>query len=333
MATPKDIPDRVARPAALVPGRQPGVVLKAELLAYQAQNSLSGKGQIATMLFASRLARKSGLPFDIEAGLVTEGEGQIKGLSKGAVQAILADYGIERVLAEEGGRTSRGSLGNIRSFMAFLNRLSAVRAVDTSAVEAFWVSQAQTFFNAKPFTLNFEVGRSLRSVIRDLLSQAKKRQDQGTGTMFVGAMLQHLIGAKLALALPDAEMVHHGFSVADAPGGRSGDFEIGNSSLHVTMTPGESVMRKCAANLAAGRQPIVITRLEMLAAADAFAQAEGISERLDLLDAEQFLVANLYELGGFRSDRQQVTVGSLIDKYNEIVQQHETDPSLKISRS
>ena len=285
------------------------------------------------MLFASRLARKSGLPFDIEAGLITEGEGQIKGLSKGAVQAILADYGIARVLAEEGGRTSRGSLRNIRSFMAFLNRLSAVRAVDTSAVEAFWVTQAQTFFNAKPFTLNFEVGRSLRSVIRDLLSQAKKRQDQGTGTMFVGAMLQHLIGAKLALALPDAEMVHHGFSVADAPGGRSGDFEIGNSSLHVTMTPGESVMRKCAANLAAGRQPIVITRLEMLAAADAFAQAEGISERLDLLDAEQFLVANLYELGGFRSDRQQVTVGSLIDKYNEIVQQHETDPSLKISRS
>ena len=284
------------------------------------------------MLFASRLARKSGLPFDIEAGLITEGEGQIKGLSKGAVQAILADYGIARVLAEEGGRTSRGSLGNIRSFLAFLNRLSVVRAVDTSAVEAFWVSQAQTFFNAKPFTLNFEVGRSLRSVIRDLLSQAKKRQDQGTGTMFVGAMLQHLIGAKLALALPDAEMVHHGFSVADAPGGRSGDFEIGNSSLHVTMTPGESVMRKCAANLAAGRQPIVITRLEMLAAADAFAQAEGISERLDLLDAEQFLVANLYELGGFRSDRQRVTVGSLIDKYNEIVQQHETDPSLKISR-
>ncbi len=98
------------------------------------------------------------------------------------------------------------------------------------------------------------------------------------------------------------------------------------------MTPGESVMRKCAANLAAGRQPIVITRLAMLAAADAFAEAQGVSDQLDILDAEQFLVANLYELGGFRSDQQRVTVESLIDKYNEIVELHETDPSLRISR-
>ena len=98
------------------------------------------------------------------------------------------------------------------------------------------------------------------------------------------------------------------------------------------MTPGESVMRKCAANLAVGRQPIVITRLAMLAAADAFAEAQGVSGQLDILDAEQFLVANLYELGGFRSDRQRVTVESLIDKYNEIVELHETDPSLRISR-
>ena len=123
----------------------------------------------------------------------------------------------------------------------------------------------------------------------------------------------------------------HGFSVADAPGGRSGEFEIGNSSLHETMTPGESVMRKCAASLAAGRQPIVITRLAMLAAADAFAEAQGVSDQLDILDAEQFLVANLYELGGFRADRQRVTVESLIDKYNEIVELHETESSLRIS--
>lgn len=99
------------------------------------------------------------------------------------------------------------------------------------------------------------------------------------------------------------------------------------------MTPGESVMRKCAANLAAGRQPIVITRFEMLAAADAFAEAQGVSEQLDILDAEQFLVANLYELGGFRSDRQRLTVESLVDTYNEIVSKHKTDPSLQISRT
>lgn len=137
MVTTRVDPEQKLNFPLLSPGRQPGAGLAAELSAYQTQNRLSGKGQIATMLFASRLVRKSGLPFDVEKGLITEGEGQIKGLSKGAVQAILADYGVARVLAEEGGRTSRGSLGNIRNFLNFLNRLNAQSPVNAAAVEAW----------------------------------------------------------------------------------------------------------------------------------------------------------------------------------------------------
>ena len=306
--------------------------LAAALEAYKTSRALTSKGKIGAMIFASRLARTSRLPFDVEAGIATKGEGQVKGLGKTSVQAILADYGIQRILAEENGRTSRGSLGNIRSFLTFLNGLHAAGKADTAAVEAWWVDQAKRFFNAKPFMLRFESGKSLRFVIRELLGQAKKRQDQSGGTMFVGAMLQHLIGAKLALALPATIIEHHGFSVADAPGARCGDFEIGNASLHVTTAPGEAVIRKCAANLSAGRHPIIITMHDMIAAADTFASAQGIAEQLDVLDAEQFLVANLHELGQFRSDRQRVTVESLVDKYNDIVEAQETDPSLRISR-
>lgn len=316
----------------LLPGSLPEPDLALALLTYKSNSGLTGKGQIATMIYASRLARRSGLPFNVEEGITTEGEGQVKGLGKGSVQAILADYGITRVLAEEGGRTSRGSLGNIRGFLNFLNDLHAAGKADTSAIEAWWVDQATHFFNAKPFALRFEMGKSLRSVIRDLLAQARKRQDEGAGTMFVGAMLQHLIGAKLSLALPDAVIAHNGFSVADGPTGRSGDFEIGNASLHVTTTPGEAVIRKCAANLSAGRHPIIITMHDMLPAADAFATAQGIADKLDVLDAEQFLVANLHELGGFRSDQRRVTIETLVDKYNQIVSAQETDPSLRISR-
>lgn len=316
----------------LLPGSLPGAKLASILQAYKSNNGLTGKGQIATLIYASRLARKSGLPFNVEEGITTEGEGQIKGLGKGAVQAILVDYGITRVLAEEGGRTSRGSLGNIRNFLNFLNDLHVDGQADTSSIEAWWVEQAKHFFNAKPFALRFEAGKSLRSVFRDLLAQAKKRQDEGAGTMFVGAMLQHLVGAKLSLALPTIVIEHNGFSVADGPTGRSGDFEIGNASLHVTTTPGEAVIRKCVANLSAGRHPIIVTMHDMLPAADAFATAQGIADKLDVLDAEQFLVANLHELGGFRSDQRRVTLEALVDKYNEIVASQETDPSLRISR-
>lgn len=325
-------PKRSSSSAALPPGAAPQPALATALAHYKTSQAISGKGQIATMIFASRLARRTGLPFDVEAGITTEGEGQVKGLGRGAVQAILRDYGITRVLAEEAGRTSRGSLGNIRNYLNFLNGMHAQGLADTACIEAWWVEQAKQFFNAKPFSLRFEDGKSLRFVIRDLLEQAKQRQQAGTGTMFVGAMLQHLVGAKLALVMPDRAIQHHGFSVADAPGGRSGDFDIGNTSMHVTTTPGEAVIRKCAANLAAGRRPIVITVHNMLPAADAFAEAIGISDQLDVLDAEQFIVANLHELGEFESAQRRVTVEALIDRYNDIIDAHETDPSLRISK-
>jgi hypothetical protein len=299
---------------------------------YKKAHNLTGKGQIATMIYASRLARDSGLPFDTANGIRTEGEGQVKGLGKASVQKILANYGITKTLAEEGGRTSRGSLGNIREFLEHLNSLNEQLALDTAAIEAWWVEQAKTFFNAKPFALRFEPGKSLRAVIRDLLAQAKKRQEEAGGTKFVGAMLQHLVGAKLAIAMPGEIVEHNGFSVADAPSGRSGDFEIGNASIHVTTAPGEAVIRKCAKNLSAGRQPIIVTVREMLPAADAFSQEIGIHDQVDVLDAEQFIVANLHELGAFKGDQRRVSVEALIDKYNEIIDANETDPSLKIAR-
>ena len=321
----------IGEAASMVRGTLPNSSLADVLLTYKRTHGLNGKGQIATMIYASRLARREGLPFNVERGITTEGEGQVKGLGKAPVQSILSDYGISRVLAEEGGRTSRGSLGNIRAYLNFLNELGATASDNIASIEAWWVEQAKQFFNAKPFVLRFEAGKSLRAVIRDLLSQAKKRQDEGAGTMFVGAMLQHLVGAKLELALPNETIEHNGFSVADAAAGRGGDFDIGNSALHVTTSPGEAVIRKCAANLAAGRHPVIITLHEMLPAADVFAGAAGIADKLDVLDAEQFIVTNLHELGGFRSDKRRVTVEALVDRYNAIVEAQETDPSLKIS--
>lgn len=326
------VPKRMAVSSGKLPGALPDTHLTGLLDSYKASHGLNSKGRIATMIFASRLARGSGIPFDIERGITTEGEGQVKGLGKGPVQAILRDYGITKVLAEEAGRTSRGSLGNIRSYLSFLNGLAPLTGETLASIEAWWVEQAKRFFNAKPFALRFVASQSIRSVIRDLLAQAKKRQDEAGGTMLVGAMLQHLVGAKLELALPKANIQHNGFSVADAAGGRAGDFDIGSAAIHVTTSPGEAVIRKCASNLAAGKQPLIITVADMLLIADYLADQAGIGHQLDILDAEQFIVANLHELGGFHGDRRRVTVESLIDKYNAIVDANESDPSLKISR-
>ena len=160
---------------------------------YRIDRNVEGKGQIAALIYASRLARMTGLPFDVAGELTTDGKGQVKGIGKAAVQRVLRDYGIDRVLAEEAGRTSRGSLGNIQHYLESLNELEKSGPVDLLAAEAWWVDRARKFFNAKPFVLRFETGKALRAVLRDLFAQAKKRQSESSGTKFVGAMLQHLV--------------------------------------------------------------------------------------------------------------------------------------------
>lgn len=89
-----------------------------------------------------------GLPIDPEK-LITEGGGQVLGL--GAVQSVLKRHDIERVLASRRGRTSRGSLNNMRAYVALLNELHKQGALDLDAVEAFWIERVHEFFAGKPF--------------------------------------------------------------------------------------------------------------------------------------------------------------------------------------
>lgn len=92
--------------------------------------------------------------------LVTPGGGQVRGLSKNAVQSILRRHGIERVLAAEGGRTSRGSLGRMREYVAYLNQLGS--ALDLNAVELFWIDRVKSFFQARPLRLNADPSKGIR---------------------------------------------------------------------------------------------------------------------------------------------------------------------------
>lgn len=303
--------------------------LTAELAAYQQTKKLTTKGKLATILYVSALAKKHGLPLSA-ADWVTERKGQVKGLGKTSVQAILKTYGVTRILAEECGRTSRGSLGYVEDYIAFLNDLHIEGMKDVAPVEAWWVNRIKDFFNSKPFTLKYDVSKSLRAIVRDLLAQAIKRQKENPGTMYAGAILQHLVGAKLSLVLPDGKVQSNGFSVADAVSERSGDFIIGEVIIHVTTSPGEALMRKCERNLQAGARPIIVTTYESMPGAESLANIQGIAGRVDILEAEQFIATNVYELSKFETAQRKLTVERLIAKYNEIIEDCETDPSLAI---
>jgi hypothetical protein len=300
-----------------------------ELAAFTAGKAFRGKGPLSVALVVTQHARKIGLPLDAEE-LLTEGGGQVLGLGKGAVQAILKRHGITRVLASEGGRTSRGSLNNMREYVAFLNELKAKGKVDLDAVEAFWIERVHEFFAGKPFKIKLDASRSLRVVVRDVIAQAVERQKTAPGMYYAGAVLQHLVGAKLDCALGEGAVAHNCFSTADAPNARVGDFFIGDVAIHVTTSPGEAVIEKCRDNLNDGYRPMLVTLQRGLLVAEELAGQVGLGERIDIFEIEQFVALNLYELGRFGADGRKTAVTDMVNRYNEIVEKFETDPSLKI---
>ena len=293
------------------------------------KHSVNEKGFLCVGLLITRAAKALTFPIAAEA-FMADSRGQVRGLGKGAIQRILNDHGISRVLAEEGGRTSRGSIRNMEDYVAFLNTTASLDGFDLDDAEAWWIERVRRFFAGKPFRLRVDPARSLRVAVRDILEQAERRQREQSGTMFVGAVMQHLVGAKLEVAL-NVSLKQHGFSVADAPGDRAGDFLIGDVAIHVTRTPTEALIRKCAANLESGYRCLIVTTQKGAASADNLAESQGIGDRIDLFEIEQFLVTNIYELSKFEQKGRKVTVKKLVDRYNDIVAAHETDPSLRIS--
>lgn len=291
------------------------------------KNRMGGKGALCVGLAVTRYARTHSLPIE-PTDLLTGGQGQVSILGKAPIQKILAEHGIVRVLAEEGGRTSRGSVGLMQKYVQFLN-FSGYGERDLAEVEEWWVSKVRAFFAGKPLSFRLDPAKSLRAAVRDLISQAERRQSENSGATIVGTILQHLVGAKLSVLL-GTEAPMHGASVADAVSDRAGDFEFGDVVIHVSTAPGEALMRKCRRNIEDGKRPLVITTYKRLPFATDHAADEGIADRVEIFDVEQFLAGNIYELGRFGSEGRTKTARAIVDRYNKLVDALETDPSLRI---
>lgn len=303
--------------------------LQDQLNKFNKEKKFNRKGSLCVALVITQHAKKMGLPLDPER-LLTDGGGQVLNLGRGQVQAVLNRHGIERVLAAEGGRTSRGSIGNMRDYVSFLNDVSRQGSIDLDQVELFWIQRVHEFFSAKPFKIRLDASRSLRMLVRDMVEQAEERQRNSPGMQYAGAVLQHLVGAKLDCALGRGNFEHNSFTTSDAQSGRAGDFYIGDVAIHVTTAPGEAVIRRCRDNIDDGDKPIIVTTSRGLAAAEVLADNVGLGDRIDVFEVEQFVALNLYELGKFAAEGRRVAVSDVVTRYNEIIDEVETDPSLKI---
>ena len=288
----------------------------------------ASKGALSFVLIITRRLKSATFPISVEE-FRTAKEGQVVGLGGAAVRKILKDYKITRKLSDEGGRTTRGNMGRLTAYADVLNTLWSQGVLDLDEAEKFWVERIQAYFDTKPFTFKLDPAKSLRFCVRQLLAQALARQRELAGTMYAGAVMQHLVGAKLDLITQSA-MEHHGFSVADAPSSRVGDFLVGDAAIHVTTAPTENLIGKCQSNLESGLKPIIVTTEDGLGGAKALAKQAALEERIDVIEIEQFLTANVYERSGFARDARTSQIQNLIDRYNIIVSACESDPSLRI---
>lgn len=293
---------------------------------FRDDNKITSKGSLSTVIQPTRLFSRDTLPID-PANYVTGREGQVRGLGGGNLKKVLADHGITRTLSREGGRMSRGSMGIMNAYAAFINALP--QPVNFDEIENYWADQVRAFFSAKPFKLSTDSSRSMASAVDDLMSQARAREKENPGTTYAGTVLQHLVAAKLCLVIPDVEI--NGADVADAPTGRGGDFMVGDVAVHCTTMPGQPLIEKCGANIASGIRPVIITIADRVKTARDLAEDAGISHRIEVWDIQQFLSMNIYEHGLFESGKRYQTVTRIVDGYNGIIDKYESDPSLKIN--
>jgi len=181
----------------------------------------------------------------------------------------------------------------------------------------------------KGILFEWNISFSLLGNIRAALESAKQ-YEKLSGIPALDIVLLHLVGAKLDIILGAGKVAHHSASEADEAEGRAGDFVLADVAIHVTTHPGEALMAKCKCNIDAGLRPLIVTTSRQTSAADEHAERAGIASRVDTLDIEQFLAANLYERALFSAKNCIPKTAELLARYNALIDAHETDPSLKI---
>jgi hypothetical protein len=182
----------------------------------------------------------------------------------------------------------------------------------------------------KPLRINLDASRSVRAFVGDVISQAIENQRTAGGLHYAGAVLEHLVGAVLDCARGQGKMEHSKFSKTGASGDRPGSFLLGDVAIHVTTSPGEAVIGRCQDNLSGGYKPVIVTLQRGVNVAEGLAQNAGIGDRIDIFEIEQFVALNVYELGDFGAEGRRTAVSDIVNRYNEIVDEFETDPSLRI---
>src|SRR5699024_1245159 len=143
-------------------------------------------------------------------------------------------------------------------------------------------------------------------------------------------VLQHLVGAKLELRFPGEDVGRDRATTADQQTDREGDFQIGTTAFHVTVSPMEKLIDRCRQNLRSGYRPVILTPTSRLLAARQMVENVGHLDRIGVQSAEDYIGTNIEELSTYDVDEIRQGLSALIFTYNDRIHEVESDHSLMI---
>lgn len=301
---------------------------------YESKRSKSGSINTNVMCVGLAIAEllKNNFPLTEEIVKTDEGS-QVRGLSGAMVSRILKEHGEEQEFTSEGGRTSRGSLPMAQEFAALLNNLSEgdicdeARANMARTLESYFVRRIQIDYFAKQrMKVEIDPSKPASSIISDILHIAKNRPDQPTGIV-----AQHLVGAKLELRFPDAEIGRDKANAADQQTNRQGDFQLGDTAFHVTISPAAKLIARAQENIREGYRPVMLVPYDKVQFTVGLFESEGLGQRVNVHGIESFVGMNVEEMGEFNTADIRTGIAHLIRRYNERIHACETDKSLMIT--
>ena len=264
-------------------------------------------------------------PLDKE-DYVTPGN-QVK-TSGSLIRSILEKYGEERRFTSEGGRTTRGTVPAAEGLVERLNGIEPLadlsdeeRCQVIDRLQLWLVERVKDYFGRQRIEVEVNLNRPSPHIVGELLKAAGLK---------AGAVAQHLVGAKLAVRYPDLDVENFSYTTADQQLGRPGDFVVGDTAFHVTVSPMPDVLDKCKGNLRDGYRSLLLVPASRMQAARQMAELIDAQDDIGIMAIESFVGQNIEELGGFGKTNLAKNFRALLEKYNERVENIETDRSLLI---
>lgn len=284
------------------------------------------KGTVGgALVVLDRLQQKFELSIDSHTA---KGGAQISGASGVAVKAILERFDETRPFLHEGGRTNRGLRGDIKRLLdavdsANLERIAKARRNEIlTELQRFLVARVHEYHDLQRLEIIYDQSKSTWQCIYDLLDAARENGKDGP-------VAQYLIGAKLQLRFPALQISNESFSTADIQLGRHGDFYVGDTVFHVTVSPMPALYDKCKRNLRDGFKVYLLVRNKDVVGTKQNAENTAPGQ-IVVESIEAFVSQNLDELAVFSNEGRATEFRRLLETYNNRVDATEINKSLMI---